>query len=84
MTIQARYGFRGVRLEKRHSQVRRNRSEDSADAVLTSLEAALTRIDDSDDESQLIVPTWRDLDSGTEGHGGRSVRARIGDVASPS
>ena len=57
--------------------------EDSADAVLTSLEAALTRIDGSDDESQLIVPTWRDIDSGTEGHGGRSVRARIGDVASP-
>ena len=62
---------------------RRNRSEDSADAVLTSLEAALTRIDDSDDESQFIVPTWRDVDTGTEGHGGQSVRARIADVASP-
>ena len=62
---------------------RRNRSEDSADAVLTSLEAALTRIDDSDDESQFIVPTWRDVDIGTEGHGGRSVGARIADVASP-
>ena len=51
--------------------------------LLTSLEAAFTRIDDSDDESQVTVPTWRDIDSGTEGHGGRSVRARIGDVASP-
>ena len=50
--------------------------------MLTCLEAALTGIDDSDDESQLTVPTWRD-DSGTEGHGDRSVRARIGDVASP-
>ena len=50
--------------------------------MLTGLEAALTRMDDSDDESQLTVPTWRD-GSGTEGHGHRSVRARIGDVASP-
>ena len=85
-TIQARHGFRGVRVgEASHPGPprRRNRSEDSADAVLTSLEAALTRIDDSDHESQPIVPTWRDIDSGTEGHGGRSVRARIGDVASP-
>ena len=67
-------------LEKLHIQAspprRRNRSEDSADAALTSLEAALTRVDDSDRESQLIVPTWRDVDSGTEGHGGRRVRAR--------
>ena len=52
---------------------RRNRSKDSADAG----------IDNSDDESQFIVPTWRDVDTGTEGHGGRSVRARIADVASP-
>ena len=84
VTIQARYGFRGVRVgEASHPgpPKRRNRSEDSTDAVWTSLEAALTRIDDSDDESQFIVPTWRDVDSGTEGHGGRSVRARIGDVA---
>ena len=85
VTIQARYGFRGVRVgEASHPGPprRRNRSEDSADVVLTSLEAALTRLDDSDDE-QPIVPTWRDIDSGTEGHGGRSVRVRIGDVASP-
>ena len=57
--------------------------QDFADAVLTSLEITLTRIDDSDDESQLIVPTWRDVDSGTGGLGSRSVRARIGEVASP-
>ena len=85
VTFQARHGLRGVRVgEASHPGPprRRNRSEESDDAVLTSLEAALTRIDDSDDESQFIVPTWRD-DSGTEGHGGRSVRARIGDVASP-
>ena len=69
--IQARYGFGGVRVgEASHPG-----PEDSADAVLTSLEAALTRIDNSDDESQFIVPTWRDVDIGTEGHGGRSVRA---------
>ena len=83
--IQARYGFRGVRVgEASHPGPprRRNRSEDSADAVLTSLEAALTRIDDSDDEAQLIAPTRRDVDIGREGHGDRSVRARI-DVASP-
>ena len=86
VTIQARYGFRGVRVgEASHPGPprRRNRSEDSAEAVLTSLEEALTRIDDSDDESHPVVLTWRDIDSGTEGHGGRRVRARIGDVASP-
>ena len=79
-------GFVESGLEKLHIQARPGGATDrriSADAVLTSLEAALTRIDDSNDESQPIVPTWRDIDSGTEGHGGRSVRARIGDVASP-
>ena len=50
--------------------------------MLTSLEAA-TRIGDSDDDSQLIVLTWRDVDSDTEGHESRSVRVRIGDVSSP-
>ena len=37
-----------------------------------------TRIDDSDDDSQLIVLTWRDVDSDTEGHESRSVGARMG------
>ena len=59
-TIQAQYGFRGVRVgEASHpgSPRRRNRSEDSADAMWTRLEAALTHIDDADDESQPSVPT---------------------------
>ena len=52
--------------------------------MLTGLEVALTRIDDSDDESQPIVPTSRDAESAAERQGRRCVRARIGGVASPT
>ena len=77
--IQARYGFRGVKVGEAS-----NTSRAAQEAHPIRLEAALTRIDDSDDESQFIVPTWRDVDIGTEGHGDRSSRARIADVASPA
>ena len=64
--IQARHGFRGVRVgEASHLGPPRR----PALTIQTTNRSSL-------------FPTWGDV-GGTEGHGGRSVRARIGDVASP-
>ena len=88
MTRESRYGLRGVRLgEASHPgppQTRaRARMEAEAEVVLSGLEVALTRIEDSGDE-QPLWPTWRDEASACEDMGRRSdvrnVRARVGDV----
>ena len=57
-------------------------AEAEAEVVLSGLEAAVTRIDDSDEEPSW--PTWRDEASACEDMGRRSdvrnVWARVGDV----
>ena len=94
MTRESRYGLRGVRLgEASNPGPPRTRArarleeeaeaEAEAEAVLTGLEAAITRIADSSDEEPLS-PTWRDEVSQCEemGRGSdvRNVWARVGDV----
>ena len=90
MTRESRYGFRGVKVgEVSHPGPPRTRArarmeaEAEAEVVLSGLEAAVTRIDDSDEE-ELSRPTWRDEASACEDMGRRSdvrnVWARVGDV----
>ena len=57
------YGFRGVRVGEASNPGpprtgARARMEEEADAVLSGLEAALTRIDDSSDDEP-HMPTWK-------------------------
>ena len=88
MKRESRYGFRGVKVgEASHPGPRtraRARMEAEAEAEAASgLEAAVTRIDDSDGE-ELSRPTWRDEASACEDMGRKSdvrnVWARVGDV----
>ena len=84
-----RHGFRGVRVGEAsnpgppttHSRARME--EEEAEAVLSGLEAALTRIDDSSDV-ETCMPTWKDYDCEREEMGRRAdvrnVWARVGDV----
>ena len=85
---ESRYGFRGVRVGDAsnpgpHRTRARARMEEEADAVLSGLEAALTRIDDSSDDEP-PMPIWKDEASECEEMGRRAdvpnVWARVGDV----
>ena len=82
------YGFRGVRVGEASNPGppttrSRARMEEEAEAVLSGLEAALTRIDDSSDDEP-CMPTWKDEDCEREEVGRRAdvrnVWARVGDV----
>ena len=90
MTRESRYGFCGVRVgETSHPGLPRTRArarieaEAEAEVVLSGLETAVTRIDDSDEE-ELSRPIWRDEASACENIGRncdvRHVWARVGDV----
>ena len=82
---ESRCGFRGVRVGGASNpgppRTRaRARMEEEAEAVLSGLEAALTRIDDSSDDEP-STPTWKDEASECEEMGRREdVWARVGDV----
>ena len=88
VTRKSRYGLRGVSVgeasnpgpPRTRTRVRMEQ-EAQAEATLSCLEAALTRIDDSDDEP---LATWRDEVSESEEMGRRgdvrNVWARVGDV----
>ena len=88
MTRESRCGLRGVRVgeasnpgpPRTRARVRMEQ-EAEAEAALSCLEAAVTRIDDSDDEP---LATWRDevCESEEMGRGAdvRNVWARVGDV----
>ena len=87
---ESRYGFRGVRVgEASNPGPPMTRShthmEEEAEAALSGLEAALTRIDDSSDDEP-CMPTWKDEDCEHEEMGRRAdvrkVWARVGDVES--
>ena len=87
MTRESRYGFVGLKWEKLRTGPPQTRAhgqmeaEAEAEVALSGLEAAVTRIDDSDDEPSW--PTWRDQASACEDMGRRSdirnVWARVGD-----
>ena len=88
VTRNSRYGLRGVRVGEasnpgppRTLARVRMEQEAEAEATLSCLEAALTRIDDSDDEP---LATWRDEVSESEEMGRRgdvrNVWARVGDL----
>ena len=90
VTRDSQYGHRGARIgEASNPGPRRTRArarmEEEVEAVLTGLEAAITRIDDSSDDEPLI-PTWRDEVSpcaeAGRGPDARNVWARVGDVES--
>ena len=82
-------GFAASKWEKLLTQAHgrvpaaRMEAEAEAEAALSGLEAAVTRIDDSDGE-ELSRPTWRDEASACEDMGRKSdvrnVWARVGDV----
>ena len=85
---ESRYGSRGVRVGEASNPgppITRSRArmEEEAEAALSGLEAALTRIDVSSDDEP-CMPTWKDDDCEHEEMGRRAdvrnVWARVGDV----